>query len=328
MGKKKKSSPKQDPYVLLTDAMSILRVSERRMRIWIREGRVVVHMTPDGKEAMKMSDLRPLAHSPEAHEATLEGLAWEAQRREADEISGRNVRFSEEIVQHVLRYREYIQTLEDIHRYYGDRLDILNDETAVVAAYLLYAKVISLLKMTCLCLEHHFWNALLLLRPIDEALQLAEYFVLTENTPQFSHHLREWFRENRSPKNIICRQVIGKLMDSIVAPVSGKPSMAIMDELHDKKSKELHHTCNGIWETYRAKGENGKLTPLGFDYGPCSYPRKILEVTEFFQSSIWTAVQVFLLCFHERLPLDQNHVDILVALEQLFRRAAAERDSM
>src|SRR5437899_3088245 len=111
MGKKKKRRSKQDPSVRLTDALSILRVSERQMRTWIREGRVVVHITTDGKEAMKMSDLKTLAHSPEAHEAALEGLVWEAQRREADESSRRNAQFSEEIAQHMIRYREYIQTL-------------------------------------------------------------------------------------------------------------------------------------------------------------------------------------------------------------------------
>lgn len=321
----KKSSHQQDPPVWLTDVMSLLRVSERRMRTWIREGRVVVHMAPDGKEAMKMSDLKTLAHSPEAHEAALEGLAWEAQRREADELSGRNSQFSEEIARRVMRYREYIQTVEDIHSYYGNRLDVLHDESAVVAAYLLYAKVISLLKMTCLCLEHHFWNALILLRPIDEAIQLAEYFIHIETDTQGVQNLRKWFRENRSPQNAVCRQAIGKYMDSIAPLTTNRPLEAVMVELHGKKSKEVHHTCNGIWETYRAKIENGKLVPIGFDYGPCSHPRKILEVAEFFQSSIWTALQGFLLCFYERLPLEQDHIDRLKALEQLFRKAASHR---
>lgn len=319
----KKSSSKQNPSVLLTDAMSILRVSERRMRTWIREGRVVVHMTLDGKEAMKMSDLKTLAHTPEAHEAALEGLAWEAQRREDDELSGQNAQFSEEIARRVMLYREYIQTLQDIHHYYGNRLDVLHDESPVVAAYLLYGKVISLLKMTCLCLEHHFWNALILLRPIDEAIQLAKYFIYIETDTQGVQHLRKWFRENRSPQNAVCRQAIGKYMDSILPPTDDRPSASVMGELHDKKSKEIHHTSNGIWETYRAKVENGKLIPLGFDYGPCSYPRKILEVTEFFQSSIWTAVQGFLLCFQKRLPLEQAHVDRLMDFDQLFRKAAS-----
>ena len=219
----------------------------------------------------------------------------------------------------IAQYREYIETLEEIYKTYHDQVGPLHSESASSAAYILYAKVIRLLNMACLCLEHHFWDALILFRPIDEAVELAQYFILTEGSPQGLEHLRRWFRENHSPKNEKCRKVIGEYMDSVVPPKPGqKLFKEVMKELHYKKSKAIHYTHHDIMETYRAKIDNGLLTGLGFDYGSCSYPRKMLEVTELFQSSIWTAVQGFLMCFKDRLPLSQEHVERLMALDRLF----------
>ena len=113
-------------------------------------------------------------------------------------------------------------------------------------------------------------------------------------------------------------------MDSAVPLQPGqRPFTEVMKELHYKKSKAIHHTHHDIMETYRAKIDNGRLTGLGFEYGPCSYPRKMLEVTELFRSSIRTAVQGFLLCFKDRLPLRQEHVEELMVLDQVFSGQAS-----
>ncbi|HKW85429.1 MAG TPA: hypothetical protein VJM82_00005 [Nitrospiraceae bacterium] len=280
---------------------------------------IAVRMTPDGKQSIIRSDFESLAHSPEAKEASLQGLIQQIQTRENDETTDRNAFFGGEITRRLQHYRQCVQILEEIHRYYHDRLDLVRDESAVVAAYLLFGKVIRLLKMACLCLEHHFWETLLLLRPIDEAVHLAEYFICAENTEPGAKDLKKWFRMNWSPKDQTCRQAIGRYLDSMTGETSVQTSAELISELYGKKSKELHHTYNGIWEIHRAKlDSNGRPVSIGIDYGPCSYTRKVLEITEFFQASIWTALQSFLLCFKERLSLEQNHIARLMNLNQFF----------
>jgi hypothetical protein len=172
--------------------------------------------------------------------------------------------------------------------------------------------------MTCTSLEHRFWDSLILLRPIDEAVQLAEYFASFGKEEPGATRLRAWFHEDESPKNAIIREALAKQMDQILGDQSGKPSKGLLGELHNKKSKELHHTYNGMWEMHRTKIDNGKLVHTGFDYGACSSPRQLLEITRFFESSIWTAVQGFVLCFREQLPLEAKHIQTLMDLDQQF----------
>ncbi|TRZ99310.1 MAG: hypothetical protein D4R81_09425 [Nitrospiraceae bacterium] len=305
----------KDPLVLVSNATHTLRVSDSRMAAWIKEGRVVVEMTPDGKPAMRRSNLKRLANSLEQHKAALEAMTMTARRRESERDMGLNEKLSRHIVQDVARYRAYIEILKEIHQSYQNRLDILNNESPAVAAYLLFSKVIGMLQMACLCLENHFWNTFMLLRPIDEAIDLAIYFIRT--APKSAPELQEWFRENRSPSSMVCREGIGKLMDEWVP--SSKPFAEVLGEVYGKKSKELHNTYNGIWETHRIQIDtNGTLVFAGFDYGPSSNLEKITELSEYFQSSIWTAVQGFITCFLEHLPLEEKHLETLMGLNERF----------
>lgn len=315
----KKVNQQPEKLISLDDAMYIRRVLPTRMEQWQKEGRVTVQQTRDGEQAVRESALKALANGPDALEAALEGFAFDLRKRETDESSGRNDTFVSQIALRIKQYRGYIGTLEEIHKAYHDQLDPLRGESALTAAYILYTKVIRIMRMACLCLEHHFWDAVILFRPIDEAVELAQYFILTESSPHGPEQLRRWFRENHSPKNEECRTVIGEFMDSQVQPQPGqKPFKEVMKELHYKKSKAIHHTHHDIMETYRAKIDNGMLKGSGFDYGPCSNPRKILEVTELFQSSIWTAVQGFVVCFKGRLPFSHEHLERLMALDRAF----------
>ena len=318
MGSKK---GKEENLVHVDDVIYTLRVSPDQMKVWLAENRFKV-CTSQGKPAIKQGDFKKLAHSQDVHEASLKAFSFEVKRRERDEKSGKSQRFCSEIAIKIETYRSYIQVLEDIHAGYYDHLDPLHDETPLVAAYILYSRVISLLKMGCLCLENHFWDVRILLRPIYEAVDLADYFVIPQNTDQGRTHLREWFRENQSPSNSTCRQAIAKHTQPTAE--SKDWLEGIMRDHYDRQSKAIHHTYNGIMEVYKAKTEDGGVVPLGFDYGPCSYPRKLWESTRSFQFSIWNAVKRFYLCFGNRLPLRQEDIDTLCALVQKFADEAEQ----
>lgn len=278
--------------------------------------------TSENEPALSKASFKILAYSAEARTAALESLAYGTRRREADEASGQSKTALSEIAQCLIRYRQFIETLASIHSYYHGRLDVLNEESGRVAAYVIYAKVIRLLNMTCTCLEHRFWDSLILLRPIDEAVQLAEYFASFGKEEPGATRLRAWFHENKSPMNAVIREALAEQMDQILGDQAGKASKSLLGELHNKKSKELHHTYNGMWEVHCTKIDNGKLVHTGFDYGACSFPRALLDITRFFESSIWTAVQGFVFCFREQLPLEDEHVQTLMGLDRMFSQSS------
>lgn len=308
---------KDKKLIPFDEAIHTLRVSLLQFHIWQNEGRFEVRTNKNGKDCISLTDLEKLAYSEDVHKVALDTFKADIARREQEELIGRN-RFLLQNSKTIEKYRRYIKILENIHEGYHNQLDIVHTESALVAAYVLYSKAINLLNMACLCLENHFWEAGTLLRPIDEAIDLAMYFVITQKTKEGQENLKKWFRMNKIISHSTCRKAISAHISTYLKDKDFDAQKELQDELYRKKSKWIHPTYNAILEVYRAKIGSNWIIYQGFDYGPCSYSRKIFGLSDFFQSSIWTAVQGFLICFDQNMPLTKEHRDILYALDKKF----------
>jgi hypothetical protein len=228
MAKKKK--PKIQNLIRADNAIYILRISPDQFRSWHNEGRFEITLNKNGKPCITEDELRNLAYGDFKHQASREVFINYAQRRIEDEASGQNSAFDDRIKRNIEKYQDYLKTIEGIHSNYSKLVDLTRDETALAAAYALHAKVLNLLNMAFLTIEHHYWYASLLLRPIDEAIDLAEYFIIKEDTEVGKKDLKAWFRENKSPSHSTCRKAISEFMGS----------------LYGAKSKAVHPTFNEI----------------------------------------------------------------------------------
>ncbi len=325
----RRNKPKTLKLIPFDYAIYTLRVSPEQFYTWKDEGRFEVRINKSGKVCITEASLKKLAYSDDVHNVALdaftEALKINTAINERNELSGRNALFICENFKRIEKYRQYIKTLEDIHASYRNRVDVLRGESALVAAYVLYSKVVSLLNMACSCLENSFWNSGIFLRMIDEAVHLAHYFIVTEKTEQGDKHLKEWFRLKHAPSHGFCRKAISEHVGSVLGNKLIDVHEEVMVDLYGQKSKWIHPNYNGIMEVYRVKkGEKGMVSQ-GFDYGCCSYAGKILELTDFFQSSIWTAIQSFYICFYEKMPLKAQHRKTLHALDKKFQQEADKR---
>lgn len=87
-------------------------------------------------------------------------------------------------------------------------------------------------------------------------------------------------------------------------------NLDLLYEIYQKKSKFTHPTYLVIREITTFELLNNIPNIKEIEYGQSKHERKLLELTEFFRSSIWTSIQVFIQCFHD-LPLgkeDLNHL--------------------
>ncbi len=300
------------------EATHVLRVSENQMYHWAKLGLINIETDSKGKKIISFEAFKKLAHSDKVKKASFNTFLNETRRREEDTKLQNNDFFNQRISEMLKNYNHYVTTLESIHDKYKNKFNALVDESAVAAAYILYSRVIALLKMTILCLENKFIEAWILIRSIDEAINLAEFFCYNENTKEGKKYLSLWFRENISPTHSICRESIANFMHTQLPSDSLEDIKNNLNILYQRKSKLVHHTFNGIIEYYNAKTDGKKLIPLGFDYGNCSYPRKLYELAEFFQSSIWTSIQSFIHVFHKRQPLGKDDLKILIDLDNKF----------
>jgi len=285
--------------------------------MWQNEGRFQMLTNKNGKDCISLTDLKKLAYSEDVHEAAIETMKNNIIIREREEIVGKE-KFLLQNKKKIGKYRRYIKILENIHASYHNQLDIVHTESALVAAYVLYSKAINLLNMACLCLENHFWESGTLLRSIDEVIYLAMYFVITQKTEEGKKNLKKWFRMNEIISHSNCRKAISALMSTHQKSIDFDAHKELQDELYRKKSKWIHPTYNGILEVYRAKMGSNCIIYQGFDYGPCSYSGKIFGLTDFFQSSIWTAVQGFYICFCIDMPLREEDRKTLHSLDKKF----------
>jgi hypothetical protein len=318
MSKRSKVNHKNQSFISIGEAAYAMRIPRVMMDTWIREGKirpVIKH----NESVIPIDVFKNIAHSPMIFEATLNAAANEAQRRQSDRESGLSDKFKKEISKLVQEYRINIDNLEKIHRRYHEKFTVLRNQSPDTAAYILHSKVISLLRMACLCFENQYWESIVLLRPIDEALHLADYFIISAKIPEGTQHLGEWFRENKSPPDSVCRKAIDKYVRSLSPSLDNDLFANAMNQIYRAKSKPVHNTLNNIMEVYQIHFDGNKLIGVGFDYGPCSYPRKVIDLLRFFRSSIWSTVQSFLFCFRlGSTQIDSNDIEALESLNQRF----------
>jgi hypothetical protein len=217
-------------------------------------------------------------------------------------------------------YEDFIKELEDFHRKYMQVANGHGFESAVMAAYLLFGRAINLLNMGCLCLKHGYWYSGSVLRDIDETLDVARYFVLTNGTAQGETARHRWFRQNLTPKHAVCRSKIANWQASLGSGPGEDNFRELMNELYRKKSKWTHPTFGVIREVTAFEiGGDDHIRVANMEYRSSSLEHKLHELSIFFRSSVFTAFQVFLLCFKQAMPLEDQDTNYLLTRVRMFQ---------
>jgi len=304
--------------VRLKDAAHILGVPIEVFPDLVRALGCQVLEDPWSTPCLEYSEFQKLYDHPQVLELAQDAALNEAELRVRDKMSGANDRFVREIREKLVEYREYIRQLQRVHHKYLDRIQPLQRRNGLSAAYLLYARAINLLHLGCVCIEAGYWNAGIVLRQIDEAIQVAEYFSASESTPEYQRDVERWFRENRSPQPSNMRKAAAKRLGDLMGQDQGERHHYVMNELYDLKSKWIHPTFSPVRETLHTAPKDHQAVVVGFDYEGSTFPRKLHEITLFYRSSIWTAVQGFMLSFQHQIPLDPVDAEELLALNRKF----------
>lgn len=308
--------------VPLLTAMQTLMLDQKTMDTLVDKKEIEIYKNSRNNACILKSDLKRLCNNEEVRNFSKECLLNSIKLYDLNNTNGGKALYIQKINELIKQYRNDISVLEKIHYKYRNNLNILKDETALVAAYILYAKVINLLNMACLCLENYYFHTGLLLRIIDETVDVATYFIISEGGENDSKNLRIWFREDVSPKHKICREVISKYLNSINMKIAVNDHEDLINEIYQKKSKMIHPTRNTILEVIKFSSEDKRSLPNSFDYKSCSYTKKIYQLTDFFKSSVWTAIQGFYICFYKKMPLKKDDMDILIKLNDKYEKSS------
>ena len=316
---------KPPDIVYFNDAVHVLRISDRELYILIKSRNIQLSNSEMGP-AISKDDFLSLAYSSDIIPSIQKTLQFESSRRQKDKISGADSHFNEDSAQKLIKYRAYVGTIEAIHAKYNDIINPNFRETPDSAAYILLARSISYLRMAIDSLQDKHFEAIILLRPIDEAVALAEYFLIAKDSGEGKTNLESWYRENHSPSNTTCRKCIDTYMSSLPAANLGPPIGLLMRRLYHGKSKPLHNAHHSIMETYNTALTKDGLSGVGFDYGYSSNPRKLHQLVLFFQSSIWSVSMGMLFCFSIfTKTLTEQDSNTLITLNRSFLGEANQK---
>jgi hypothetical protein len=210
------------------------------------------------------------------------------------------------------RLEQSVLFLEALHRKYEPGIDIVNKKTGGVAAFVLYARIISLLHSIITLLRKGVpTEAMILFRPLWEAILMAEYFTVSDERNENPEVIQKWFEENESPWAKDVRDYVSKHCNL---------PLDTLKKLYNGYSKPVHHTYQSIMESYRGMTMSGFGTSQshreGFDYHGSSIMRDVVEIAQSFEKLLESALIHFQKCFSFGLKLDgEEKANLVTELE-------------
>jgi len=299
--KEKQSSSK---WISIEDLSYHLGLADEDVCEWIK--RDAPNMSQDHMErpTVPLKLLKQYSDSADYLKALPKALFFENHAMGPDDPQS-NQKWKEEKLQILKSCYSAIVSLEIIHSKCLQSVNACGYGSKTMAAYLLFSRVISTLKMSCLCQEHDYWHWTALLREANEGICLAEYFITEGDSPKGKEYLHKWFRQNYAPKDLVCRDALATSYAAANSDFTKENHFGLMEELYGKKSKLTHQTFRSIREITKFKIVDGKVVIEKLECGPIRYQRKLLELAIFFRSDLITCFSAFHSCF-KSLPLNND----------------------
>jgi hypothetical protein len=271
---------KTQSHITFGHALHLLQIGGSDFRILLDTHNIPTVDTDFGP-GISYSDLMRLVHLPEIPDLTRKARLAACIRVEQDSLPPAKDAFERDMGRMLSEYSSQLDVLVGIHSKYDSKILPILSETAETASYSLLARALSLMRLAVSGLRQRHFDTIVLLRLIDEAINLSEYFLIEKDSSEGKQALVAWFRTNYSPKQSDCRTSIDRWFSQM--PISkGLPSFgSIMKDLYEGKSKPVHNTHHSIFETYHCVRHGNLLSGAGFDYGYSRDLRKLHQLIEF-----------------------------------------------
>lgn len=282
---------------------------------WINQEKLRSVEDENGSQCIDETEYARFGSSfPKEYRETLGQYLWNSLDEIQEKVhSDVNKRFNASNEKFLKNDEKSIAILEELHRKYEHQIDVFQRKDGYTAAFILYARIISLEYAMINMLRANQLEAFLLFRLLWEAILLAEYFALSEHFGDNSRCIRRWFFNDESPGAGEVRHYLSRKMNL---------SIERLKKLHNLYSKPVHHTYHSIMEFYRGYSMSGFLGKhskrLGFDYKKSSTTKDILELLLLFEELIQASLQGFYICFAYTIPLNTEEKNSLLSLVEFY----------
>jgi hypothetical protein len=314
MAKKKKTDSKPKPLLIsIKKCAYILNLYEQTLESWITEKKIISIIDEHGQRCISYEDFKRLAND----ESKFEKANLDLVKYLVDRSTWNVDKMKIDIEAMLNKYREYVDLITKYHAELINTNFILNSETSLNASLLLFLKIINMSNMFLDSIEKSYNSAVLIIRTIDEANTLAQYFIVLQNNEQCKKDLLSWLRYEKSPSPAECREKLSK----VLAPFAGIPAELLeklYDDLYDVKSKAVHHSYRDCSELIEFELKENEAIIKSISYKVSSIYRQY-EVVTFFESIINNVMQGFLLCFNSLLSEEKKNNLIVLTTALSFK---------
>src|SRR3974377_2211750 len=133
----------------IKDVAHIIGVLDKDPNDWINEDKPKIKGDYIGRLCVAEDYINSCINKPNYKSAVENMIRAERDQRYNDIKNSENDKLRSQRLLLIKSYKKYINDLEVIHLKYLSKVDIINSENGLTAAYILYFKVISLLYLVC-----------------------------------------------------------------------------------------------------------------------------------------------------------------------------------
>jgi hypothetical protein len=304
-------------YVGVDEAALRLLVVAEDIKKLAEEGFLTLESI-DGVEQVTLASIQELLKSmPPSLLEKMGNLAWTIAEELRPQVSNEvNDRFTKNLKPLLDRAEQTIQLLERIHAQHEPSIDVLQDRRGSVAAFIILARVVSLLYSALALLRSSVPSeALLLLRTIWEGGLLVRYFAISEKRNENAGAIRHWFEKDESPAPKVVR---GYISEHLGIPLES------LRESYRTFSKPVHLTYQAVMDSYRVVSMDGmlgtRMKRLGFDYHKSRVMRDVVSLYFAFEQILLNALMHFRAPFAILSPLSEPDEAALTAEIDFYRQ--------
>ncbi len=312
MAKKNKSKPL---LISLSKCAYILNMSEPTLDSWLKEKNILIVVDNLGRNCIAYDNFKSLANDENKYEKSKPDIIKYLTDRASWDIE----KMKNDVSKMLTKYNEYVKMLTEFHLEIFNSHFKLIDESSVSAALLLFIKIINMCNLFLDNIEKYN-SSVLLIRTIDEANTLAQYFIVMQKDEQCRRDLIAWFRYEKSPPPSECREKLSSAL-SALAPQAGIPSELVKklsDEVYEIKSKAIHHSYRDCSELLEFELKDDNVTIKEVSYKSTSIFRQF-EVVEYFESIINNVLQGFIICFNNILIEEKKNKLVVLTTGLSFK---------
>lgn len=257
------------PHVGLDHAALTLGILEKDLYRIIKNNKIQVVRDYSGKPAITKNDIKVLSRVDII--AKLRAKRFQESNKHFNSIErpGAFIELEERYSEIIIFLETKIGRLEEIFNTLYLKINRSEEESALLAAMMLYSKCIALSKAVITLLKSKHWHIGSIIREIMECHSLALYFYQNKDDKEIQEEIIDWFRIEKSPKMIKVRHKSAEYRSKMFKDTSVQYHFDFETDLYNRKSKLVHSTFLAIAETAEFNGLAGTMPTklnLGKDY--------------------------------------------------------------